>query len=113
MPKMSNLHYTLFYRLLTYSQIQRSEVLDKVAPKNGLNGAAYSPNGLDPVEILTNRTHKCCAYIANKSKYCSRLNSVQAFCDINRDVRATPVSCFLNFKQRISLCACIYVFSDL
>lgn len=65
----------------------RSEVLDKGATKNGLNGAAYSLNSLDPaVEILTNRTHKCCAYIANKSKYCSRLNSVQAFCDINRDV---------------------------
>ncbi|KAF8398189.1 hypothetical protein HHK36_017115 [Tetracentron sinense] len=32
------------------------------------------------------RTHKCCAYIANKSKYCARLNSIQAYCDINRDV---------------------------
>uniref|UniRef100_A0A0D6QX99 Translation initiation factor eIF2B subunit gamma n=1 Tax=Araucaria cunninghamii TaxID=56994 RepID=A0A0D6QX99_ARACU len=29
---------------------------------------------------------KCCAYIANKSKYCARLNSIQAFGDINRDV---------------------------
>lgn len=32
------------------------------------------------------KTHKCCAYIANKSKYCARVNSFQAFCDINRDV---------------------------
>lgn len=29
---------------------------------------------------------KCCAYIASKSKYCARLNSIQAFGDINRDV---------------------------
>ncbi|KAH0462449.1 hypothetical protein IEQ34_010024 [Dendrobium chrysotoxum] len=65
----------------------RSEILDKGAPKNGLNGADYTLNGSDLAsENLTNRTHKCCAYIANKSKYCSRLNSVQAFCDINRDV---------------------------
>lgn len=32
------------------------------------------------------RTHKCCVYIANRSKYCARLNSIQAFSDINRDV---------------------------
>ncbi|XP_021630639.1 translation initiation factor eIF-2B subunit gamma isoform X2 [Manihot esculenta] len=32
------------------------------------------------------RIHKCCAYIASNSKYCSRLNSIQAFSDINRDV---------------------------
>ncbi|WOL15870.1 hypothetical protein Cni_G24651 [Canna indica] len=32
------------------------------------------------------KTHKCCAYIANESKYCARLNSIQAFSDINRDV---------------------------
>lgn len=32
------------------------------------------------------RTHKCCVYIADSSKYCARLNSIQAFSDINRDV---------------------------
>ncbi|GAV62152.1 Hexapep domain-containing protein/NTP_transferase domain-containing protein [Cephalotus follicularis] len=32
------------------------------------------------------RTHKCCVYIASGSKYCARLNSIQAFMDINRDV---------------------------
>ncbi|XP_057872290.2 uncharacterized protein LOC131078572 [Cryptomeria japonica] len=31
-------------------------------------------------------TLKCCAYIANNDKYCARLNSIQAFGDINRDV---------------------------
>lgn len=32
------------------------------------------------------RSHKCCVYIASDSKYCVRLNSIQAFSDINRDV---------------------------
>nr|GMC97415.1 translation initiation factor eIF-2B subunit gamma [Ipomoea batatas] len=32
------------------------------------------------------KTHKCCVYIANNSNYCMRLNSIQAFSDINRDV---------------------------
>ncbi|KAF9675630.1 hypothetical protein SADUNF_Sadunf09G0052100 [Salix dunnii] len=35
---------------------------------------------------LVRRIHKCCAYIAKGSKYCQRLNSIQAFSDINRDV---------------------------
>ncbi|CAA0805925.1 Unknown protein [Striga hermonthica] len=32
------------------------------------------------------KTHKCCVYIAHKGKYCARLNSIQAFSDINRDL---------------------------
>ncbi|KAB1227446.1 Translation initiation factor eIF-2B subunit gamma [Morella rubra] len=32
------------------------------------------------------RSHKCCVYIASDSKYCVRLNSIQAFSDINRDI---------------------------
>ncbi|KAH0860429.1 hypothetical protein HID58_088690 [Brassica napus] len=36
------------------------------------------------------KTHKCCVYIADECKYCVRLNSIQAFMDINRDA-----SCFL------------------
>ncbi|KAH9741828.1 NTP transferase domain-containing protein [Citrus sinensis] len=43
---------------------------------------ALGPNGSAPVR----RTHKCCVYIASNSKYCVRLNSIQAFMDINRDV---------------------------
>ncbi|CAN1250018.1 Translation initiation factor eIF-2B subunit gamma, partial [Linum perenne] len=39
-------------------------------------------NGSTPVQ----KTHKCCAHIASNGKYCARLNSIQAFCDINRDV---------------------------
>lgn len=34
----------------------------------------------------TRRAHKCCVYIASDSKYCARLNTIQAFSDINRDV---------------------------
>ncbi|XP_048434448.1 translation initiation factor eIF-2B subunit gamma isoform X1 [Pyrus x bretschneideri] len=43
---------------------------------------ALGLNGSTPVQ----RTHKCCVYIAGNSKYCVRLNSIQAFSDINRDV---------------------------
>lgn len=42
-------------------------------------------SGLD-----SRKTHKCCVYIADESKYFVRLNSIQAFMDVNRDV-----SCFL------------------
>lgn len=42
-----------------------------------------TPNGS---ALVPRKTHKCCVYIAGKSKYCARLNSIQAFSDINRDV---------------------------
>ena len=45
---------------------------------------AQDPVGSAPT---MRKTHKCCIYIADKSKYCARLNSIQAFSDINRDVR--------------------------
>lgn len=44
---------------------------------------AMHPNGSTAVP---RNSHKCCAYIASKSKYCARVDTVQAFCDINRDV---------------------------
>lgn len=44
---------------------------------------AVGPNGSAPVP---SKTHKCCVYIASKNKFCARLNSIQAFSDINRDV---------------------------
>ncbi|KAJ0714303.1 putative nucleotidyl transferase domain, nucleotide-diphospho-sugar transferase [Helianthus annuus] len=44
---------------------------------------ALGPNGFSPAE---RKTHKCCVYIANKTKYCARLNSIQAYSDVNRDV---------------------------
>ncbi|ERM99089.1 translation initiation factor eIF-2B subunit gamma [Amborella trichopoda] len=42
----------------------------------------FGSNGL----IGAPKMRKCCAYIAPKHKYCARLNSIQAFSDINRDV---------------------------
>lgn len=44
---------------------------------------AMYPNGSTPIP---RNSHKCCAYIASKSKYCACVNSIQGFCDINRDV---------------------------
>ncbi|XP_020215641.1 translation initiation factor eIF-2B subunit gamma [Cajanus cajan] len=44
-------------------------------------------HALDPYGTTSVRkTHKCCVYIAGSSKYCARLNSIQAYSDINRDV---------------------------
>ena len=43
---------------------------------------ALDHNGSAPIR----RTHKCCVYIAGSNKYCFRLNSIQAYSDINRDV---------------------------
>lgn len=42
----------------------------------GPNGSAHTPR----------KTHKCCVYIASNDKYCARLNTIQAYSDINRDV---------------------------
>lgn len=50
-----------------------------------------STNGSDSVR----RTHKCCVYIAGSNKYCARLNSLQAYNDINRDVSFYLVMTFL------------------
>ncbi|KAF3777784.1 Translation initiation factor eIF-2B subunit gamma [Nymphaea thermarum] len=45
-------------------------------PQSGSNDSGGSPK----------KIHKCSAYIAGKNKYCARLNSIQAFSDINRDI---------------------------
>lgn len=54
-------------------------------------------SGLKGPNTTPRKTHKCCVYIANKSNYCVRLNSIQAFCDINRDVRPPAKSFFFPF----------------
>jgi hypothetical protein len=41
------------------------------------------------------KTHKCCVYFSGRTQYCARLNSVQAFGDINRDVRILCLKCLL------------------
>uniref|UniRef100_A0A5B7AAY6 Translation initiation factor eIF2B subunit gamma n=1 Tax=Davidia involucrata TaxID=16924 RepID=A0A5B7AAY6_DAVIN len=94
---------------LVRSQL-RSELLlnGAQAEENGNEKVASQNNKVMPSQLLANastpsfhelyalgadgsapvprKTHKCCAYIASKSKYCARLNSIQAFNDINRDV---------------------------
>ncbi|KAF6149436.1 hypothetical protein GIB67_016979 [Kingdonia uniflora] len=50
------------------------------------SGNSQTPSGLKGSSPAPRKTHKCCVYIAEKSKYCARLNSIQAFSDINRDV---------------------------
>ncbi|CAK9153646.1 unnamed protein product, partial [Ilex paraguariensis] len=52
--------------------------------------------GLKGSASVSRKTHKCCVYIASKSKYCARLNSIQAFSDINRDV-----SCYSGGPSRL------------
>ncbi|XP_039127768.1 translation initiation factor eIF-2B subunit gamma [Dioscorea cayenensis subsp. rotundata] len=54
----------------------------EIAPSAFHNGHELDANG----SLSAQSTHKCCAYIAGKNKYCARLNSIQAFIDINRDV---------------------------
>ncbi|XP_044483374.1 translation initiation factor eIF-2B subunit gamma isoform X2 [Mangifera indica] len=66
---------------LVRSQL-KSEVLLNGVQQAEETGNEKGHDGSAPVR----RTHKCCAYIASNSKYCVRLNSIQAFMDINRDV---------------------------
>ncbi|KAJ4824120.1 hypothetical protein Tsubulata_008869 [Turnera subulata] len=94
---------------LVRSQLKSEVLLNGVpqAEENGNEKVSYQNNQAAISRILSNastlsfheryasddketspvrRTHKCCVYIANSSKYCVRLNSIQAFSDINRDV---------------------------
>lgn len=50
------------------------------------NASTPSFHELHDTNGSARRSHKCCVYIASDSKYCVRLNSIQAFSDINRDV---------------------------
>lgn len=64
------------------NQVMLSQLLAKASTPSFHELYAMVPNGFAPVR----RTHKCCVYIASQDKYCARLNSIQAFSDINRDV---------------------------
>ncbi|PIN24917.1 Translation initiation factor 2B, gamma subunit (eIF-2Bgamma/GCD1) [Handroanthus impetiginosus] len=68
---------------LQNSKILLSQLLKNASTPSFHEIYALGPAGSAPI---LRRTHKCCVYIANKSKYCARLNSLQAFSDINRDV---------------------------
>ncbi|XP_024021210.1 translation initiation factor eIF-2B subunit gamma isoform X1 [Morus notabilis] len=64
------------------NQLIQSQILANASKPSFHQLYAVGPNGSDPVR----RTHKCCVYIASSNNYCARLNSIQAFSDINRDV---------------------------
>lgn len=57
-----------------------------------LEKSRSSHNPLEQTSLLQGKDgsllnhSKCCAYIVNKDRYCARINSVQAFIDINQDV---------------------------
>lgn len=103
---MSYYHFDILFVFFPL-EFQRSEVFpdEKTVEDNGKNNMQNNEVVLS--QILSNaslpsfhqvyesglnsrKTHKCCVYIADESKYCVRLNSIQAFMDVNRDV-----SCFL------------------
>ncbi|XP_074263010.1 uncharacterized protein LOC141585849 [Silene latifolia] len=65
------------------NQVMLSQLLANASTPSFHELYALGPNGFAGVP---KRTHKCCVYIASKDKYCVRLNSIQAYSDINRDV---------------------------
>ncbi|KAK2993135.1 hypothetical protein RJ640_006822, partial [Escallonia rubra] len=64
-------------------KVMLSQLLSNTSMPSFYELYASGSNGSTP---LPRKTHKCCAYIASKGKYCARVNSIQSFCDINRDV---------------------------
>ncbi|GAB4849495.1 hypothetical protein Ancab_004289 [Ancistrocladus abbreviatus] len=65
------------------NQVMLSQLLANASTQSFHELYAMGPNGS---ACVVKRTHKCCVYIASKGKYCARLNSIQAFNDINHDV---------------------------
>jgi len=65
------------------SQVMLSQLMANASTPSFHELFAFGPNGSARVP---KRTHKCCVYIVPKDKYCARLNSIQAYSDINRDV---------------------------
>ena len=65
------------------NKAMRSQLVANTSSPSFHELCAMGPNGSAP---FPRKTHKCCVYIASKNKYCARLNSIQAFSDINRDV---------------------------
>lgn len=63
-----------------------NEVLLSRILSNASKAEFHEPRQLGSNGTTARRTHKCCVYVASNSKYCARLNTIQAFSDINRDV---------------------------
>lgn len=86
----------LRYELSPNSEVQTEETKNKSPTflKNGSRQQQFPGSLVSPlqhsIDISGRKADanalKCCAYIVSKSKYCARLNSIQAFGDINRDV---------------------------
>ncbi|XP_039034269.1 translation initiation factor eIF-2B subunit gamma-like [Hibiscus syriacus] len=64
------------------NQVFVSRILANASIPSFHDHSSENPDGSTP----NRKTHKCCAYIASSSSYCVRLNYIQAFMDINRDV---------------------------
>ncbi|XVF69456.1 hypothetical protein PTKIN_Ptkin11bG0083600 [Pterospermum kingtungense] len=64
------------------NQVLVSRILANASTPSFHKHCSEDCDGSGPIR----KTHKCCAYIATSSSYCVRLNSIQAFMDINRDV---------------------------
>ncbi|KAL6009864.1 hypothetical protein ACLOJK_000295 [Asimina triloba] len=79
-------------RWLSRSELSANGCNERVASQD--NQVGLSQNQASSASILgpngsasgQRQTHKCCAYIAGRNMYCARLDSIQAFSDINRDV---------------------------
>ncbi|KNA24342.1 hypothetical protein SOVF_016420 [Spinacia oleracea] len=65
------------------NQVMLSQLLANASTPSFHELFALGRNG---VASTMRKTHKCCVYIAGNDKYCARLNSIQAYSDINRDV---------------------------
>lgn len=65
------------------NQVMLSQLLANASTPSFHELYAMGPNRSD---CTSRKTHKCCVYIASNDKYCARLNSIQAYSDINRDV---------------------------
>ncbi|KAL0751173.1 hypothetical protein Bca101_033176 [Brassica carinata] len=103
--KQDVLPYLVRTQLVSWIRNQMSSLTKKTVDKSGNGHGKNNMQNNDVVssQILSNaslptfhqvyesgldirKTHKCCVYIADESKYCVRLNSIQAFMDVNRDV---------------------------
>lgn len=72
---------------------------------NSSKPSFHDQYGLGTNSSSGQRTHKCCVYIASNNKYCVRVNSIQAYIDVNRDVSIWTISFVL-----LKYCIFIYLF---
>ncbi|KAK3017215.1 hypothetical protein RJ639_007133 [Escallonia herrerae] len=84
-------------------KVMLSQLLSNTSMPSFYEFYASGSNGSTP---LPRKTHKCCAYIASKGKYCARVNSIQSFCDINRDGH-DPLARTHPFIEMSSICQVI------